>query len=55
MLPMLHCEKFISPVSATGLMMNCELASQVLCVSGQHVGEPADPQPSAHYELPLVY
>ena len=35
MLPMLHWEKFISPVSATGLIMNCEFASYVDVESGQ--------------------
>lgn len=35
MLPMEHGENCISPVEAVGLMMNCELVSHVLVVSGQ--------------------
>ena len=54
MLPMLQGENCISPVSATGLMMYCELASQVVVDSGQQVIElvshsPLQEQPSAHY------
>ena len=54
MLPMLQGENCISPVSATGLMMYCELASQVLVDSGQQVIElvshsPLQEHPSAHY------
>ena len=54
MLPMLQGENCISPVSATGLMMYCELASQVVVDSGQQVIElvshsPLQEHPSAHY------
>lgn len=35
MFPIEHCEKFISPESATGLIKNFSLASQVLVLSGQ--------------------
>lgn len=45
-LPRLHGENFISPVSATGFMMNWELALQLSFVKGQHTGELLVPQPS---------
>lgn len=48
MLPRLHGENFISPVSATGFMMNCELALQLSAESGQQIGDPLVPQPSVH-------
>lgn len=47
MLPILHGEKFISPVSATGLMMNCELASQDATLLGQQL-TPLVLQPPEH-------
>jgi hypothetical protein len=35
MFPIEHCEKFISPLNATGLIKKFELASQELADSGQ--------------------
>jgi hypothetical protein len=35
MFPIEHCEKFISPDSATGLIKNLRLALQVVVLSGQ--------------------
>ena len=53
MLPRLQGENFISFVSATGLMMNCALASQELPEKGQHCAELVPvAQPSAHYIMP---
>ena len=48
MFPIEHCEKFISPDSATGLIKNLELASHVLVVSGQQ--GLVSLHPSVHYE-----
>ena len=53
MLPILHWEKFISPVSATGLMMNWALASHDDEENGQQVFESvshplSQEHPSAH-------
>ena len=53
MLPILHCEKCISPVSATGLMMNWALASHDDEENGQQVFESvshplSQEHPSAH-------
>ena len=53
MFPMLHWEKCISPVSATGLMINCEFASHVDVVSGQQVIESVS-HPLLH-EHPLAH
>ncbi len=53
MFPMLHGEKFISPVSATGLMMYCAFALQVLVESGQQLVESVS-QPLLH-EHPLAH
>ena len=39
MFPTLQGEKFISPVSATGLMMYLALASHELAENGQHTFE----------------
>lgn len=51
MLPMEHWENCISPVEAVGLMMNCELESHVLVVSGQQ--ELVSLHPLTHYnEVP---
>jgi len=47
MFPRLQGENTVSPVSATGLMMNWALALQVEGLNGQH--EPDVVQPSAHY------
>lgn len=62
MLPILQGEKFISPVSATGLMMNCELASQDATLLGQQLTPlvlqpPEHEQPSAQscYDRKDVY
>ena len=53
MLPSEHGENFCSPWSATGLMMNCALASQELPEKGQHCAELVPvAQPSAHYIMP---
>ena len=51
MLPILQGEKFISAVSATGLMMYCELASQVVVDSGQQLVESVS-QPLLHEHPP---
>lgn len=51
MFPIEHCEKFISPDSATGLIKNLELASQVVVVSGQQ--GLVSLHPSVHYEHKL--
>ena len=48
MFPIEHCEKFISPLVATGLIKNWALASQVLVVSGQQALVLL--HPAAHYE-----
>ena len=53
MLPMLQGEKFISPVSATGLIMYLESASHVEVESGQQLVESVShpfehEHPSAH-------
>jgi len=48
MFPIEHCEKLISPDSATGLIKNLELASQVVVLSGQQELVPL--HPSVHYE-----
>ena len=53
MLPILQGEKFISPVSATGLMMYCALASHVVVDSGQQFVESVS-QPLAQ-EHPLAH
>jgi hypothetical protein len=52
MFPIEHCEKFISPESATGLIKNLELASQVAVVSGQQ--ELDSLHPLVHYEHKVV-
>ena len=51
---MLHGEKFISPVSATGLMIYCEFALHVDVESGQQLIESVShpllhEHPLAHY------
>lgn len=46
-MPILQGEKFISPVSATGLMMNCEFASHVEVERGQQLTD-CDSHPFAH-------
>ena len=46
MFPIVHCEKFISPLNATGLIKKFELASQELEDSGQQALVLL--QPSAH-------
>jgi hypothetical protein len=51
MFPREHCEKFISPDEATGLIKNFALASQVAVVSGQQAL--VSLHPSAHCE-PMV-
>jgi hypothetical protein len=48
MFPIEHCEKFISPDSATGLIKNLEFASQVVLLSGQQ--GLVSLHPSVHYE-----
>jgi hypothetical protein len=48
MFPIEHCEKFISPLVATGLIKNLALASQVLVVNGQQALVLL--HPVAHYE-----
>jgi hypothetical protein len=48
MFPIEHCEKFISPDSATGLIKNFESASQVVVLSGQQ--GLVSLHPSVHYE-----
>ena len=48
MFPIEHCEKFISPDSATGLIKNLESASQVVVVSGQQ--GLVSLHPSVHYK-----
>jgi hypothetical protein len=47
MFPIEHCEKFISPDSATGLIKNLELASQLVELSGQQ--GLVSLHPSVHY------
>lgn len=54
MLPILHGEKFISPVSATGLMIYCEFALHVDVDNGQQLIESVShpllhEHPLAHY------
>src|SRR6266851_6716948 len=51
MFPIEHCEKFISPLVATGLIKKWALASQVLVVSGQQALVLL--HPAAHYEPKL--
>jgi hypothetical protein len=48
MFPIEHCEKFISPDSATGLIKNFELALQVVVDSGQQ--GLVSLHPSVHYK-----
>lgn len=52
MFPRLQGENIVSPVSATGLMMNLAFALHVEELSGQH--EPDVVQPSAHYPEKVV-